>query len=562
MRSSRLLLASLIACTAACTALLGDFKVDPDADEATDGGGGTDTGSVDATTGVDTGTPVDAGKDAPFDAPLDAPVDSGPDGAPPLPDGGFLNLYTFGSTNTSPPSNMRVAYDQAGNLYILFAYSSGGGAPDGGTDVMGQVLTPVGSFDMGLVKIAPNGTKLWVRSFGSTGQEYPGGLAVDGNGDIYVSGASENVTSVNFGGAAGTLNKVAAVRYMGWILKLNANGDPLKAINIETNVPASNQGAACQSLVARGNRIVAMCNVYGDVTFPLVAGGTQTVTPPGTASGLGLVIAALDENLNAHWVNAFGSNWSDSGSSVALAGNNDVIFTANVFSATTATMFLDAKSSLSLSLDTLAPTAIIGRLGGGNGAGLWAKAYATDAANSVSFAGAGIDKADRVVVVGTVNGSVMLGGKPAVSAGSGDVLVATFAGDFGTPLDARSYGGTGYDIGSAVAVDRWDSVSVTGAYYSTGMAIGAKALPDPVGSTNSGFIYRAAPDLAPHWAGGFTTALSGTSLQAWSVAVDPSSGRVAAAGVFKGLINFGDSNPVRSIYDGGAYNVWVVERRP
>lgn len=113
-----------------------------------------------------------------------------------------------------------------------------------------------------------------------------------------------------------------------------------------------------------------------------------------------------------------------------------------------------------------------------------------------------------------------------------------------------------------MGIDRWGAVSVTGTYRSAGVKIGAGALPDPLANATSGFVYRAGPDLAPFWAAGFTTALTGTLLQGWSVTADPVTGRVAAAGTYRGVINFGDGNPVRSDLDGGAYNVWVVERRP
>lgn len=553
----RLSLLAVLGATAACTALLGDFAVDAD-DAAGDSGAAPETGGADGTTTQDAATDggVDTGTDAPVDAPLDVAADAPPDGAPPIPDGGFLRLYSFGSTNTSPPGNMRVAYDPGGNLFILFGYSGYTANPD----VLGEAMPTPAGFDMGLVKIAPNGQKVWVKPFSSAGGEYPGGLAVDGNGDVYISGASENVTSFDLRDA-GTLTKPSAVRYMGWVLKVNGvTGEPIKAINIETNVPANNQGAICSSLAARGNRVVALCSVYGDTRFPLSDGGVQTVTPPG-AAGVSAVIFSLDQNLNTQWANAIGSDANDFGDNVVIAPNNDVLFTMNV-TPTSATTLVDSKGSLSVSLGASAPTAIVARLGGAQGLGLWVKAFGGDASNNVRFSGLGIDAMDRVVTVGSAKGSVVLGTKDAGTSGNSDILVATFAGDFGTPLDAKTYGGPGFDDGEAVAVDKWDNVAVSGRYGSANMTIGNKTLPDPFGTTTSGFMYRAAPDLSLHWAGGFTTALAGTFVQSWSVAVDPGSGRVAAAGVYKGLVNFGDSNPVRSIFDGGGYNVWVVERRP
>ncbi len=527
---------------AACTALLGDFTVGA-------GNGGPDGSAVD---GANDGpiTVTDGAVEAAADGAADGGPDGSPDGAPPAPDGGFLNLFTFGSTNTSPPANMRVAYDGAGNLYILFAFSLAN------LDVLGTSLTPVGSFDIGLIKVDPAGNKLWVKSYGSAAYEYPGGLAVAPNGDVYISGSTEG-TSIDFGGTAGTLTRQSS-RYLGWIAKINGqDGTPVKAISIDG--PGAHQGAACTALAIRPPRLVAMCQVYGPSIFPLLPAKTPTTFAPADANNA-FVIADLDPNLDARWVNSFGSSGADFGASVAIAANNDTFFVATVFGA--GGTFIDTKSTIGLPFAGATQMSVVARLSAATGTANWARNINGDAANSVVLNAVSVDSTGRAIVAGGLSGSISIGSKSVASVGGTDIFVGSFDGANGNVLDLKSYGGASLDEARAMTIDQFDSPSVVGTYQSPGLAVDGVPLPDPLATSNSGFTYRAAPNLKPFWVAGFTTGLAGTFLQGWSIASDPGSGRIAAAGTFKGVINFGDNKPVRSEADGGVYNVWVVQRRP
>jgi hypothetical protein len=548
MRRNRVLLLALSLSTAACTALLGTFDVGP-------GGEGADGGNDGGPSIDGSGGGTDAGSDAALDGPSDAHPDAPVDAGPPAPDGGFLSVITFGSTNTSPPGNMRTAFDKNGNLFILFGYTYAN------NDVFGTQMTPVGSVDMGLVKVTPAGGKVWARSYGSASQEYPGGLAVDDNGDVYISGATEG-TTIDFGGTTSALTR-RSNRYLGWIVKIDgANGDPIKAIGIDGF--GTHQGALCQALVARGTNIAALCGTYGQTVWPLLPSGNDTnfVTPDGVSSSMGFVVASLDTGLAAHWVNALGTDVNDFGQDLALAPNGDVVVAANTLYATPANNLTDTSGTVSLALGS-AYTAYVARFAAASGGVQWVRPISGDASNYANFGGIDVDATGRILVVGNLTGSVDMGsGKTVTSNGQTDLLLAAFSGADGTTIDAKRQGGAGLEQISAIAVDKWGALAMTGSYRSTSMAIDGKGLPDPLASATSGFVYRAGPDLGAYWTGGFTTALAGTLLQAWSVATDPVTGRIAAAGVYKGVINFGNGTPVKSSLDGGGYDVWVVQRVP
>lgn len=85
-----------------------------------------------------------------------------------------------------------VAVDASGAVSItghfLFAVDFGGG-----------VLTPVGNNDVFLAKYDANGTHLWSQRFGGLGEERAAALAVDGAGNVVLTGEIY-MGSANFGG--------------------------------------------------------------------------------------------------------------------------------------------------------------------------------------------------------------------------------------------------------------------------------------------------------------------------------------------------------------------------
>jgi hypothetical protein len=78
-----------------------------------------------------------------------------------------------------------VATDAAGNAYVTGHFES--------TDaiVNGKPLPNAGNYDVFTAKFAPDGRILWVRTAGGAGSDYGHGIAVDGQGDIIVTGVIE-----------------------------------------------------------------------------------------------------------------------------------------------------------------------------------------------------------------------------------------------------------------------------------------------------------------------------------------------------------------------------------
>ncbi|MBW2523280.1 MAG: hypothetical protein JRI23_03855 [Deltaproteobacteria bacterium] len=84
-----------------------------------------------------------------------------------------------------------VATDAAGNIVIA-------GSLSGSADFGGGTLVPVGSSDGFVAKFDSGGNHLWSKSFGATVHTEPKAVAVDGSGNVAITGRYEG--TVDFGG--------------------------------------------------------------------------------------------------------------------------------------------------------------------------------------------------------------------------------------------------------------------------------------------------------------------------------------------------------------------------
>jgi hypothetical protein len=309
-----------------------------------------------------------------------------------------------------------------------------------------QSLVSAGSYDVFVAKLSTSGTVTWAKRFGGTSSDTSTGLAVDGSGNAHVTGSF-----------SGTMN---------------------------SGVP--------QSLVSAGSSdvFVAKLDSAGAVTWAKRFGGTNS------DQSLGI---AVDSSGNAHVTGYFlGTMNSGVPQSLVSAGLADV-FVAKLDSAGTVT---------------------------------WAKRF-----GGTSWdvgVGLAVDSSGNAHVTGSFSGTMNSGVPQAlVSAGSYDVFVAKLD-SAGAMTWAKRFGGASYDASAGLAVDGSGNAHVTGYFLGT-MNSG---VPQALVSAGESDIFVAKLDSAGNmlWIDGY----GGVYEDLISSGLAVSNGRLAFAGYAGSNFSIGD----------------------
>ena len=206
----------------------------------------------------------------------------------------------FGSTGTDV--GMAVDTDSAGNVYVA-------GTFEGSVDFGGGSLASAGVRDIFVLKYSGAGQHLWSKRFGSSGDDVVQGLAIDGAGDVVLSGKFQS--SVSFGGTALT----------------SAGGDDIFLVKLSgasgghawsKRFGSTSQDIATGVAVDGTSNVVVSGYFAGAVDF-----GGGTLTSAGTD-----VFAAKYNSAGAHtWSRRFGGADSQIGDGVAAAPTGEVTVT-------------------------------------------------------------------------------------------------------------------------------------------------------------------------------------------------------------------------------------------
>jgi hypothetical protein len=124
-----------------------------------------------------------------------------------------------------------VAADASGNIFV--AGDTGGDIDGGG------IGTNAGGSDLFLAKYAANGNLIWIRQFGTAGTEYAYGVAIDSAGNAYVAGTTDNDIDgagpeVSGGGIDVFVVKYDADGTRGWISQFGgASGEETRGVAVD-----------------------------------------------------------------------------------------------------------------------------------------------------------------------------------------------------------------------------------------------------------------------------------------------------------------------------------------
>jgi hypothetical protein len=303
----------------------------------------------------------------------------------------------FGSTDSDYPQSVRV--DAHGNVYVFGWVSAA---------LPGQ--TAVGERDAVLRKYDSDGTEVWTRQFGSTGDDLGYSMAIDEAGNIFVVGKM---------GAAAT-GQTSSGGADAFIRKYDSSGT-----EVWTRQFGSAEDDYAQSVCVDANGAI------------YVAGYTNGGTLPGqTSAGMqDAFVRKYDSSGTEVWTRQFGTGTRDIGTFVGVNGSGGVYVSGYT------------EGMLAATGNVVLASNVFARKYDSSGTVQWTRQFA---GNGTLFAESGaVDAAGDLYVVGYIDGSPL------------DVLVVKYDAS-GTERWTRMFGASGRDRGYSIAVDLGGTVYVVG----------------------------------------------------------------------------------------------------
>ena len=327
-----------------------------------------------------------------------------------------------------------VAVDASGNIYVAGDFA---GAVDFGGGVL--VSKSAAAADVFVAKYAPTGGHVWSKAFGGFGSDDAEGIAVDSQGNVFLTGTFRD--AVDFGGGALTSAGADDI----YVLKLSTSGAHVWSKRFGDAVDQTARGIAADS---SGNLYVT-----GHFSGTLDFGGA-----PMTAASTDAFFLKLSSSGVHQWSKHAGDTGIQIGRKVAVDSAGNVVFTGYFtgsmnFGGGTLTSH-GANDVYLVKFDS----------GGGH---QWSRWFGDSSGvqEQLSF-GVAVDSSNDIVIGGRLTGTADFGGGPVASAGEADVFLAKYN-SAGQNLWTKRYGDALDQDCHAVAFDASGSVWSTGRFKGT-----------------------------------------------------------------------------------------------
>lgn len=330
--------------------------------------------------------------------------------------GEFRGSTTFDGTtlNSSGDYDAFIAkYDASGNV-VWVKQSGGAGLEVGrgiavdfsGTYITGYfdgtatfdstMLTSSGSYDVFIAKYDATGNFQWAERAGSTGEDFARNVALDGNGNSYITGTFRGVA--HFGGTTLISSGVEDI----FIAKYDGSGNVLWAKKAGgTNKDAGNG----IDVDGSGNSYITG-EFQGIATF-----GNTTLTGSGPLPDI--FIARYDISGNVLWAKRAGGSTSDYGRNIEVDGSGNSYITGE---------FEGSASFGSTMLTTNGGVDIFIAKYDDMGNALWAKRAGGNMEDRA--AGIALDGSDNTYISGYFLGESSFGSTTITSNGASDIYIA------------------------------------------------------------------------------------------------------------------------------------------
>jgi hypothetical protein len=424
--------------------------------------------------------------------------------------------------------------DASNNVYIAGYFQSGFYfVPDTSSDF----AQAFGGDDIFIAKYTANGTFIWGKTIGGSGQDRPSGMDVSPEGNIVITGFFNETVDFNPGSSVNNLTTTGNRDI--FVLKLNSTGDYAWAHKFGSSLP--DEGTAT-CFDPNGNVFVTG---FFQETVDFNPGNAANNFD---ATSYDIFILKLDASGNYVWNYDLGSNPAEQGRAIQCDASGNV-YTSGSF-ASTLDFNLGAGSEVM------------------NASGV-ADIYLLKLTNSGDFIWSrkigGISNEYAVSMAIDVFGDAILGGYFAstttfnsfpnvsvTSAGLDDAFVVKFNSD-GVHAWTRTIGGTGFDRTQAVTTDAQGNVHATGLFQGTVDLNPNEGVENYTASQEDCFVLKLSPN------GDFITAsvMGGAgSDYSYGIATDAIGG-IYTCGAFTQTADFDPSNQVNELTSNGGFDAFL-----
>lgn len=365
-------------------------------------------------------------------------------------DGSYGWTRTFGGDDMDRGEAITV--DGSGNVYVIGTFMRVVDFDFGsGTDNH----TSNGLDDIFVTKINADGSYGWTRTFGSTNNDQVKAAALDGSGNILITGLFRG--TVDFDSGGGVDNITSKGQGDAFLVKINADGS--YGWTKTFGGPADDKGTG----LARDNtgNFFLIGSFGGTVDFDF----SQSTDEKTSLGNSDVFVTKINSDESYGWTRTFGGAAlvgakgvaTDSGGNIYVTGFFQQTMDFNFESGT------DSHSSASMGFTDAFITKIMA-----DGSYGWTKSYGGEASDEGN--GIAIDSNDNLYISGSYQGTVDFdssSGEDLQPGVSGSEIYVTRINADGSYGWTRTLGTSMHDKAYGVAVDGSDNVYVTGFYQGT-----------------------------------------------------------------------------------------------
>ncbi len=430
-----------------------------------------------------------------------------------------------------------IVIDGNGNIVITGYTTSASGIASSGA----HQTSYGGSTDVFIVKFNASGTRIWATYYGGNGGDQGLGIAVDGSGNIVITGYTSSTSSIATSGAYQTSSGGGIDIF---IAKFNASG--VLGWGTYYGGSGNDQG---WGIAVDGSGNIVITGFTSSTSGIATSGAYQANYGGGTYDALVGKFNALGSRL---WATYYGGSGNDEGRGIAADGSGNIVFTGNTNSTSGIATSGAYQTNIGVSNDAfMAKFNAVGT-----------RQWATYYGGSGYDYGFGIatDGIGNIVISGTTGSTSGIATSVAYQTSNGggmDAFIAKFNA-LGARQWATYFGGSDYEADFGIAVDGSGNIMITGITSSISGIATTNAYQTSYGGSQDAYIAKFNASGVLGWATYF-----GGSGEDKGRGIDAdSTGNIVITGNTESTSGIATSGAYKSIYIGGYYDAFIAKFTP